>query len=120
MRVSPTLRIVCVTFSVIFAFSAYSGEISGPFSNRLSPDDVKQIKAAIAKERSVSRNVKKIEAVRPDKVTVQTTARTAVDEDTVYQFKAYKRAGAWAIDTNTIQMSIEKRDLRTNGPVLIR
>ena len=107
-------------FLAVVAVIARAGELSGPFANRLSPDDVKQIKAAIAKEHSVSRNVKKIEAVRPDKVTVQTTARTAVDEDTVYEFSEYKRGGAWTIDASSIQISIEKRDFRTNGPEIIR
>ncbi len=94
--------------------------ISGPFANRLSQSDVVQIKAAVSKERGISHNVKKIEAVHPDKVAIQTTARTAVDEDTTYDFNAYKRSGTWTIDTNSIQISIEKRDFRTHGPDIIR
>ncbi|HUE40325.1 MAG TPA: hypothetical protein VMO75_00205 [Chthoniobacterales bacterium] len=64
--------------------------------------------------------MKKIEAVRPDKVAIQTTSRTAVDEDATYDFNVYRRAGKWTIDTNSIQVSIEKRDLRTNSQTFIR
>jgi len=118
MRVPFAARLV-VLFALI-AVSARSGELSGPYANRLAAADVIQIKAAVSKERSVSHNVKKIEAVRPDKVTIQTAARTAVNEDTHYEFNAYKRAGTWTIDANSIQISIEKRDFRTNGPAVIR
>jgi hypothetical protein len=121
MRVSLVpagIGLVVWLFSTVPAVSA--GELSGPYANRLSQSDVVQIKAAVSKERSISHNVKKIEAVRPDKVSVQTTARTAVDEDTWYTFSAYKRAGAWTIDENSIQLSIEKRDFRTNGPTYLR
>ncbi len=97
-----------------------AGEVSGPYANRLSPSDVAQIKAVVSKERGISHNVKKIEAVRADKVAIQTTARTAIDEDTYYDFNAYKRSGAWTIDANSIQLSIEKRDFRTNGPTYLR
>ena len=120
MRVPPVRKTVSLILVLLCASIARAGEVSGPYANRVSPDDVKQIKAAVAKNMHISHNVKKIEAVRPDKVTVQTTARTAVDEDTVYEFNEYKRSGAWTIDTNSIQISIEKRDFRTNGPTLVR
>ena len=109
-----------VAFVVGSGLSAVAGEVSGPFANQVSPSDVAQIKAAVSKERSVSHNVKKIEAVRPNKVAIQTTARTAVDEDTTYDFIAYKRSGGWQIDPDSIQISIEKRDFRTHGPDIIR
>ena len=118
MRV-PFAAGIVVLFALI-AVSARSGELSGPYANRLAASDVIQIKAAVSKQRRVSHNVKKIEAVRPDKVTIQTAARTAVDEDTYYEFNAYKRAGTWTIDASSIQISIEKRDFRTNGPAIIR
>jgi hypothetical protein len=118
MRAPFAARIVILV--ALIAVNARSGELSGPYANRISPSDIQQIKAAVSKNMHVSHNVKKIEAVGPDKVTIQTTARTAVDEDTYYQFNAYKRAGTWAIDANSIQISIEKRDLRTNGPEIIR
>ena len=117
MRVPLVVGVVSLIF---VASSARAGEITGPFANRLSPEDVKQIKAAVSKERSVSHNVKKIEALKSDKVAVQTTARTAVNEDTTYDFTVYKRAGVWAIDPNSIQISTEYRDFRTNGPSIIR
>src|SRR5712692_5418334 len=101
---------------VVWLFSAVpvarAGEVSGPYANRLSQSDIVQIKAAVSKERSISHNVKKIEAVRPDKVAVQTTARTAIDEDTYYDFNVYKRSGTWAIDENSIQLSIDRKSTR--------
>lgn len=118
MRV-PILLTVASSLIVLLS-TAHGGEVSGPFANRLSSADVTQIKAAVRAERSVGPNVKKIEAVRPDKVAIQTARRTAVDEDTVYDFNVYKRAGGWAIDANSIQMTIEKRDFRTHGPTIIR
>jgi hypothetical protein len=120
MRVPLAIRIVCSILFAASAVNARTGEVSGPFANRVLPTDVVQINAAIAKNLRISHNVKKIEAVRPDKVVVQTTARTAVDEDTTYEFNVYKRTGGWAIDTDSIQITIEKRDLRTNGPTFIR
>src|SRR5260370_26796911 len=112
--------IVSLVFCIVSASNALSGEVSGPYANRVSLSDVTQIKAAVSKEPHISHNVKKIEAVRPDKVVIQTTARTAVDEDTYYDFSAYRRAGAWTIDANSIQITIEKRDLGNHGPIIIR
>jgi hypothetical protein len=43
-----------------------------------------------------------------------------VDEDTTYDFNVSRRAGKWTIDTDSIQVTIEKRDFRTNGPEIIR
>ena len=111
---------VCVALIVLCAFSARAGEVSGPFASRLSPADVQQIKAAVSKNAHVSHNVKKIEAVRPDKVAVQTTARTSVEEDTTYGFTIDKRKGTWVIDENSIQITTERRDFRTNGPDIVR
>ena len=114
------LAAILVAVGVLSASIARSGEVSGRYANRISPSDVIQIKAAVSKQRHISHNVKKIEAVRSDQVTIQTTARTAVDTDTHYEFNAYKRAGSWVIDENSIQITIEQRDLRTNGPAIIR
>ena len=112
--------ILTLVWLISFIPAADAGEISGPYANRLSQSDVVQIKAAVSKERGISHSVKKIEAVRPDKVAIQTATRSAVDEDTYYDFNAYKRSGTWTIDVNSIQVSIEKRDFRTNGPTFIR
>ena len=120
MRVPLVAGIVCGLFLMFSVAGARSGEVSGPFAKSVSASDVTQIKVAVSKERSVSHNVKKIEAVRPDKLVIQTTSRTAVDEDTTYDFNVYKRAGKWTIDANSIQVSIEKRDLRTNSQTFIR
>jgi hypothetical protein len=120
MRVPLVAGIVCGLFLMFSVAGARSGEVSGLFAKSVSASDVTQIKAAVSKERSVSHNVKKIEAVRPDKVVIQTISRTAVDEDTTYDSNVYRRAGKWTIDTNSIQVSIEKRDLRTNSQTFIR
>lgn len=119
MRI-PVVASFCVTLTALCAFDARAGEVSGPFAKSVSASDVVQIKAAVSKERSVAHNVKKIEAVRPDKVAIQTTSRTAVDEDTTYDFNVSRRAGKWTLDTDSIQVTIEKRDFRTNGPAIIR
>ena len=112
--------VVTLVWLVSFIPAADAGEISGPYANRFSQSDVVQIKTAVSKERGISHSVKKIEALRPDKVAIQTATRSAVDEDTYYDFNAYKRSGTWTIDVNSIQISIEKRDFRTNGPTFIR
>ena len=102
------------------AANAGAGEVSGPYAKQLSQSDLAQIKTAVSKERGISHSVKKIEALRPDKVAIQTATRSAVDEDTYYDFNARKRSGTWTIDVSSIQVSIEKRDFRTNGPTFIR
>jgi hypothetical protein len=100
--------------------NAKSSEVTGPYANRLNSADVVAIKAAVSNARGISHSLKKIEAVSPDKVAIQTATRTAVDEDTTYDFKAYKRSGTWTIDLNSVQVTIDKRDFRTHGPDIIR
>lgn len=116
------VALVPVTFAVflLFAGNAPAGEVSGPYAAKISAADLAQIKAAIYRNAHVSRNVKKIEAVRPDKVAVQTRVRSAVDQDTVYDFTVAKLKGNWMIDENSIQIGTEQRDFRTNGPSIIR
>jgi hypothetical protein len=106
--------------SIAGVATIYSGELSGAYASKLSAADVAQIKGVVSKDRHVSHNVKKIEALKVDKVAVQTTSRTAVDEDTTYDFNVYKRAGVWTIDEKSVQISTEYRDFRTNGPSIIR
>jgi hypothetical protein len=95
-------------------------ELAGRYANRLSQGDLEQIKSVVSKEPGVDHRLKKIEAVRPDKVQIQTGGRTAVDENTCNNFNAYKRAGKWVIDTASIEISIETIVLPNNGPILIR
>lgn len=95
MRAPLAAGIVCGLLLMFSTSGARSGEVSGPFAKSVSASDVTQIKAAVSKERSVSHNVKKLQAVRPDKVVIQTTSRTAVDEDTTYDLNVYRRAGKW-------------------------
>jgi hypothetical protein len=94
--------------------------ISGPYAKRLSEDDIQQIRTLVSKERGVDHRLKKIEAVSPEKVRIQTGGRTAVDSDTYYDFSAHKRAGGWTIDPNSIEISIETRVQPNNGQILIR
>lgn len=109
MRVPLATAVVSVSLLVLTSSSARSGKVSGPYANRVSSSDLAQIKAAVSKERHISHNVKKIDAVRPDKVTIQTTARTAVDEDTYYEFNAHKRSG---VGEST---RIQSKSLSKNG-----
>jgi len=113
------VRNITVLF-VISAVGAVAGEVSGPFAKSVSAADIAQIKAAVSKSTRISHNVKKLEAIRPDKVAVQTRVRSAVDEDTLYDFMVEKRKGTWAINESSIQITTEQRDLRTNGPTFIR
>ena len=100
--------------------SALPYELTGRYANRLSQTDLEQIKSVVSKERAVDRRLKKIEAVAADKVQIQSGGRFAVDQDKYYEFNVFKRAGNWVVDLNSIQISIEQKDLRTNGPAFIR
>jgi hypothetical protein len=120
MRLSVAITISSAVLFASDVSQAWAGEVSGPFANRITPADVQQIKGAVSKNGHVSHNVKKIEAIRPDKVAVQTRIRAGVDQDTVYDFMVAKHAGTWAIDENSIQITTEQRDFRTNGPTFVR
>ena len=95
-------------------------QISGPYSNRLSKADVEQLKALVSKEPGIDHRLKKIEAVGPDKVRIQTGGKTAVDTNTYNDFNVYKRAGRWVIDAASIEISLETIVLPNNGQSLIR
>ena len=95
-------------------------QISGPYANRLSKTDIEQLKVLVSKEPRIDHRLKKIEAVRPDKVGIRTGGRTAVDSATYNDFNAYKRAGRWAIDTASIEISVETIVQPNNGQILIR
>lgn len=121
------MRVSFLAVAILFLFGAgtfnshaRSGDVGGPFASRISAADLAQIKAAVSNERGISHTVKKIEAVRPDKVLVQTYTRSAVDQDTTYDFSVSKQKRGWVLDPNSIQVSIEQRDFRTNGPSIIR
>ena len=116
----PSVALVSIGCVIFSASLARSGEVSGPYANRLSKADLEQIKSVVSKERAVNHKLRKIEAVAADKVHLQSGGRIAVDQDKYYEFNMYKRAGAWAIDLDSIQISIEQRDFRTNGPAIIR
>jgi hypothetical protein len=117
LTIGAVLLILWLTSSEIWALPY---ELSGRYANRLSQADLEQIKFVVSKERAVDHRLRKIEGVAIDKVHIQSGGRSAVDEDKYYEFNAYKRAGAWVIDLNSIQISVEQRDLRTNGPILVR
>ena len=116
LTIGAVLLILCLTSPEMRALPY---ELAGRYANRLSQGDLEQIKSVVSKERAVDHRLRKIEAVAADKVHIQSGGRSAVDEDKYYEFNAFKRAGAWVIDLNSIQISIEQRDRRT-GPILIR
>jgi hypothetical protein len=118
MRKLIGVAVVAVAIPLV-AFAA-PFQIGGPYANHLSQRDIQQITALVSKDSRVDHRLKKLEAVRPDKVHIQTGGRTAVDEDTYNACNVYKRAGRWAIDAASIEISIEKIVLPNNGPVLIR
>ena len=119
MRV-PSAALIAIGFVIFSTSLALAGEVSGQYANRLSKADLDQIKSIVSKERAVDNRIKKIDAVAANKVHIQSGGRFAVDQDKYYEFDIYKKAGSWAIDLNSIQISIEQRDLRTNGPAVIR
>jgi hypothetical protein len=94
--------------------------VGGLYANRLGETDIAQIKALVSKEPGIDHRLKKIEAVRPDKVAIQTGGKTAVDSATYYDCNAYRRAGRWTIDTSSIEISIETIVLPNNGQILTR
>src|SRR3989442_853111 len=95
-------------------------QISGAHANRLSNVDVEQLKALVSKEPGIDHRLKKIEAVRPDKVHIQTGGKTAVDTNTYNDFNAYKRTSRLIIDAASIEISLETIVLPNNGQSLIR
>ena len=64
--------------------------------------------------------MKKIEAIRLDKVHIQTGGKTAVDTATYNDFNVFNRAGRWVIDTASIEISIETIVLPNSGQFQIR
>ena len=105
-----------------FALVAYARppQVGGQYANRLSKADVEQIKALVSKEPGIDHRLKAIEAIRPDKVHIQTGGKTAVDTNTYNDFSVYKRTGKWAIDAASIEISIETIVLPNSGQTLIR
>src|SRR5438270_6593996 len=114
------MRVWVLTFALPLVACAASLQISGPYANRLSKTDIEQLKVLVSKEARIDHRLKKIEAVRPDKVGIRTGGRTAVDSATYNDFNAYKRAGRWAIDTASIEISVETIVQPNNGQLLIR
>jgi hypothetical protein len=120
------VRISVASTAVLFVFCVTPLEISGgpvlsgPYANRLSKADIVQIKTLVSKETGIDHKLKKIEAVRPDKVRIRTGGRSAVDSATYNDFNVYKRAGRWVIDTASIEISVETIIQPNNGQILIR
>ena len=99
------LGIVLTIALPLVAFGA--PRVSGPYATKLSKVDVEQILAAIAKESGIPHNVRTIEAVRPDKVAVQTGGKRGLNLEIYYDFTVSKRAGKWAVDANSVQVTDE-------------
>ena len=117
------LSLVSISVAVVAVpLVAYAGplQVGGPFANRISKADVEQIKAVVSKEPGIDHRLKKIEAIRLDKVHIQTGGKTAVDTATYNDFSVYKRASRWVIDTASIEISIETIVLPNSGQTLIR
>ena len=114
------IRVWVTTFALPLVACAGSLQTSGPYPNRLSEVDIVRIKALVSKEPGIDHRLKKIVAVRPDKVRIQTGGRTAVDSATYNDFNVYKRAGRWVIDTASIEISVETIPQPNNGQILIR
>jgi hypothetical protein len=81
--------------------------IKETYANRLSKSDIDQIMAAVSKERGIPHNVRTVEAVSPDKVSIQTGGHTGPGSATYYDFNVYKRGGKWMVDASSIETSLE-------------
>jgi hypothetical protein len=79
--------------------------VRGQYANRISKIDIEQIQAAIAKERGVPRNIRTIEAVAPDKVTIETGGKIGLNLETYYNFTVSKRSGKWTVDSSSIEIT---------------
>ena len=114
------MRISVAVVAVPLVAYAAPLQISGPYANRLSKADIEQLKVLASKEPGIDHRLKKIEAIRLDKVHIQTGGKTAVDTATYNDFNVYKRAGKWVIDTASIEISVETIVLPNSGQTLIR
>ena len=99
------LGIVLTIALPLVAFGA--PPVSGPYAKKLSKIDIEQVQTAIAKEQGIPRNVRRIEAIRPDKVAVQTGGKRGLNMEIYYDFTVSKRAGKWAVDANSVQITDE-------------
>ncbi len=115
-------NLIGILIAVVLPVVALAGfpPVTGRYASSLSQGDTQQIRALVTKEPHVDHRLKTIEAVRPDKVHIQTGGKTAVDTNTYNNFNAYKRAGKWTIDTASIEISIETIVLPNSGQTLIR
>ena len=101
-------KLVGITLSIALPLIAFGGpRVSGPCANQLSKIDIDQIQGVVAKERGIPHNVRKMEAVRADKVAIQTGGKISMESATYYDFTVSKRFGKWTLDTSSIEISSE-------------
>jgi|SRR5215471_8250998 len=81
--------------------------VSGTYANQISKIDIDQIQAAVSKEKGVAHNIRTVDAVRADKVAIQTGGKTSLQSETHYDFTVSKRSGKWMVDTSSIQIGYE-------------
>ena len=105
MTIRLFLSIILAGILPLIAFGA--PPIHGRYANRLSKSDINQIMTAVSKESGIPHNVRTVEAVSPDKVSIQTGGQTGMGSATYYDFTVSKRSGKWAVDTSSIQTSFD-------------
>ena len=99
-------RLVVLTIALpLAAFGA--PRVSGTYANQISKIDIDQIQAAASKEKGVAHNIRTVDAVRADKVAIQTGGKTSLQSETYYDFTVSKRSGKWMVDTSSIQIGYE-------------
>jgi hypothetical protein len=86
--------------AVVLLLSACVGplEISGPFAARLSDADIRHIKLVVSAQPDVDHGIRKIEAVRPNKVRVETGHIDSFGGWKGSGFFLAKRSGKWFVD----------------------
>ena len=85
-------------------------QVVGPYANRLSRDDVHQIKLVVSTRRDIDHGIRKLEAIRPDRVHVESGHIDSLGTWKGSAFFVVKRNGRWVIDENA---GIEATNERT-------
>jgi len=99
---AQTFLMVALALIVLTSCASYaSPEVSGPYSARLTQNDVRQISKLPFKTSGTRRGVHSIYARKPDEADVQ-SAMPKWPNDTIVSFTARKKAGQWQIVDGSI------------------
>ncbi|HET9800830.1 MAG TPA: hypothetical protein VFP82_04015 [Chthoniobacterales bacterium] len=101
-------KLVGICLAIAFPLVAFGApRVSGTYANKISKIDIDQIQAAVSKEKGVAHNIRTVDAVRADKVAIQTGGKASLQSETYYDFTVSKRSSKWMVDTSSIQIGYE-------------